>query len=162
MDVPEPPATTRTPSILLDSAVLLGLRGVYFLLSRRYLLASLSPTLRGLQRPDNVLPTATRDRSSSTAGSSRGGAHTPDTSAVPLLSDIDEDEDTPLSSYPPSPGVAHPRQGSSSSSNPIELNLINAKLRDTSPRVVEVSHSHAPPTVTTTKRAARELSRAAR
>lgn len=171
MVLQEPPAAPpqpRTPSILLDSAVLLAVRGVFFLLSRRYLLASLSPTLRELQRPAHTLPTDTGPRSTSASGSTiRTGARTPDSAAVALQSDLDDEwDDTPDSSYPPSPrNVREPLLGEASasgstSSAPIELNVLGAKLRDTS-RVLELSHAHGT-RGTRTKRTARELTRVAR
>lgn len=45
------PAATTSP-ILLDTVLLLVIRGGYFLLSRRFLLATLSPTLRDISKPE--------------------------------------------------------------------------------------------------------------
>jgi hypothetical protein len=95
-----------TPSpILLDSLFLVGLRFIYFLLSRRFLLATLNPTLRDLSGPETILPSISQPLLNGRACNSNA-------SIAPLsVSDVELDtEDDPLtshaspaSSYPPSP-----------------------------------------------------------
>lgn len=182
-------AKAATPPMVLDTAVFIALRLLYFLLSRRYLLASLSPTLRELQKPDlPPLPTTRptgRPRSASAlsgvsvAGSSiRTGPRTPQPHdafppvPLPLPSDDDEDTDTPASSYPGSPRSARSLLGGGSTptgEEQVEMHLLGAKLRDASgsaPRVIELAGGRAPlPSAVGTKkvkRAARGLSRVAR
>lgn len=190
MDAPaERGAPSQPPSILLDTAVLILARILYYALSRRYLLASLSPTLRDLQKSDiPPLPTTAtcaRARSGSTVstgGSSiRTGPRTPQAPAAQLPDTEDEDTDTPASSYPGSPISSRfllpGERTPTGSAAPIEMALLGAKLRDTersqagpsvsggATRVIELAHAAPLPSAVGTrrvKRAARGLSRVAR
>lgn len=172
------------PPIVFDTAILIALRLLYFALSRRYLLATLSPTLRELQKSDDPpLPTTSRSRmrAASVGGSSiRTGPRTPQATFEPLPSapdTEDDDTDTAASSYPGSPMSGRsllPGQRTPTGSTPIEMGLLGAKLRDaaaaggrggTAPRVIELAHSTSLPSVVGTrqvKRDARGLSRVAR
>ncbi|BEJ16335.1 hypothetical protein CspHIS471_0509400 [Cutaneotrichosporon sp. HIS471] len=170
----EQAATTRSP-VLVDSAVLVGARILYFLLARRFL-QTLSPTLRELQKPDvPPLPTAqpprTRPRSASamSGASIRSGPRTPAEQPAPLPDTEDEDT-SPSSSYPGSPtsarsllpGSSSPDASSMGGPSGIEMQLLGAKLQ---PRVIELSHTAPLPSAVGTKRvkrAARGLSRIAR
>jgi hypothetical protein len=48
--------STSTSPLLFDSAVLIALRIIYFLLSRRFLLSTINPTLRDLSKTETLLP----------------------------------------------------------------------------------------------------------
>ncbi|KLT45435.1 hypothetical protein CC85DRAFT_134821 [Cutaneotrichosporon oleaginosum] len=160
----------RSP-ILVDSTLLVGARILFFLLARRFL-HSLSPTLRELQKPEVSLPTTqtrTRPRSASAmSGVSVRTTRSPVEPASPLP---DTDEDTsPASSYPGSPGSARSLLPGASSPTPnsrggpssVEMQFLGAKLQ---PRVIQLSHSAPPPSAVGTKRVkrtARGLSRIAR
>ena len=101
------PTPTGPPVILLDTLLLLFLRLIYFLLSRRYLLSTLNPTLRDLSKPETLLPPI--------ASLQAENGQRPHTSShlqsiLPLSdNELDtEDENllsrtSPNSSYPPSP-----------------------------------------------------------
>ncbi|WRT66521.1 uncharacterized protein IL334_003480 [Kwoniella shivajii] len=97
------PLTSSAPSpILFDTLILLGLRVIYFFLSRRFLLAAVNPRLRTISEPEQLLPSSstTDTRKSIRADGGRGSI---------AESDLDtEDEallggDTPSSSYPGTP-----------------------------------------------------------
>nr|WVH01961.1 golgi pH regulator [Naematelia aurantialba] len=113
-------ATPATSPILVDTVFLLFLRLVYFLLSRRFLLSSLSPTLRDLSKPETLLPPpdVSRPRSDSqhSTGSgrpglarSRSGSGTGVGGGIIPMSDLELDGDVDDvytedgMSYPPSP-----------------------------------------------------------
>jgi hypothetical protein len=55
-DTVQVPVQHSSPPIVLDTVFLLFLRLVYFLISRRYLLHTLNPTLRDLSKPETLLP----------------------------------------------------------------------------------------------------------
>lgn len=101
-----PPPTSSPPPILLDTVFLLFLRFVYFLLSRRFLLSTLNPTLRDLSKPDTLLPPTASMQAEN--GRSRNQSHS---IGINPLSDneLDTEDDNvlsriiPYSSYPPSP-----------------------------------------------------------
>ncbi|CAD6587813.1 MAG: hypothetical protein TREMPRED_004862, partial [Tremellales sp. Tagirdzhanova-0007] len=99
------PAPSGPPPILLDSLLLIALRFVYFLLARRFLLSTLNPTLRDLSTPDSLLPLAASLPSASRRGQSDPQSQT----GLPLLCEIDTEDENPPSrttpnvSYPPSP-----------------------------------------------------------
>ncbi|WVF71349.1 hypothetical protein IAT40_006152 [Kwoniella sp. CBS 6097] len=135
MQVEDPPTAPLTPSyspsstltrssspILFDTLVLLGLRVVYYFLSRKFLSSTINPRLMDLSKPETILPPVAsqrldRDLTATRAGE-RGG----------IISDYgegDETEDeallgalTPSSSYPGSPAAKPssplPEPGSSS------------------------------------------------
>ncbi|WOO81159.1 Golgi pH regulator [Vanrija pseudolonga] len=173
--------------ILFDTLVLVALRVVYALLARRYLLATLNPTLRSLSTQDDVvLPDAYRGNSAATRGLLRES----DAELEPESTDAE----SPSSSYPPSPrsrrapiqeSSAPFRHRSASSVNRtdapldeeaagggIELAQLSARLRDSGPaprrggvQVLELSHGRAASGSTgskSTKVARRGLSRVAR
>lgn len=170
--------------ILFDTLVLIALRIVYALLARRYLLATLNPTLRSLSTQDDaVLPDAYRGNSAATRGLLRES----DAELEPESTDAE----SPSSSYPPSPRARRApleastpfRHRSASSVNRadapieeggggIELAQLSARLRDTGPaprrggvQVLELSHGRAASGSTgskSTKVARRGLSRVAR
>ena len=74
-------------SLLADSLFLVALRGVFFLLARRLLLATLDPTLRHLSKYDLILPSTT--------------------ARSPALTPVETDDDL-ASSYPASPTQTPP------------------------------------------------------
>ncbi|ORY32871.1 Abscisic acid G-protein coupled receptor-domain-containing protein [Naematelia encephala] len=104
--------SSTTPPILIDTVFLLFLRLVYFFLSRRFLLSSLSPTLRDLSKPEILLPPpdASRPRSDSQLSLSGSGPSSSSNGIIPM-SDLELDaelednytEDGDGQSYPPSP-----------------------------------------------------------
>lgn len=65
----------KPPPIVLDTLFLLALRGVYFLLARRYLLAHLSPALRDMSKPELGLPQPAAQQSASSSGGGRDRAN---------------------------------------------------------------------------------------
>ena len=99
------PSPSGPPPILLDSLFLIFLRLVYFLLARRFLLSTLDPTLRDLSKPEALLPPT----ASLQAGSRRGQSNPRSQISLPLQSELDTEDENPLSrttpnsSYPPSP-----------------------------------------------------------
>ncbi|WVQ99510.1 hypothetical protein IAU59_006645 [Kwoniella sp. CBS 9459] len=104
------PALSRSSSpILFDTLVLLGLRVVYYFLSRKFLSSTINPRLREISKPETILlPFASQrhDRDAiAITGRERG-------SIVSDYGDGDETEDeallgalTPSSSYPGSPAA---------------------------------------------------------
>ncbi|KAL1411436.1 hypothetical protein Q8F55_002392 [Vanrija albida] len=157
--------------ILFDTLLLVLLRLVYALLARRYLLATLNPTLRSLStQDDNVLPLQAdsyRGHSSATRGLLQNQS---DAELEPESTDAD----SPSSSYPPSPRPrrtqpdATPfrhRSASSAQRDPhtpgsrtpleedsqgIELAQLSARLRDAGSsarrggvQVLELAHGRA-------------------
>jgi hypothetical protein len=131
MDIVQPSDTISTPlplentlslkaassPILLDTLFLLFLRLVFFLLSRKFLLSTLNPTLRDLSKPETLLPPTSlpdnRPRTGS-VGTSTGTNvnHGHGRSGLPVSDpelELDTEDDgllsntSPISSYPPSP-----------------------------------------------------------
>ena len=128
----------QSPSpILLDTLFLVFLRLVYFLLSRRFLLSTINPTLREISAPDNLLPTnhSLRERDQ------RLGH---DLGITPLsMSELEGEPDTEddlmsaNSSYPGTPIKGRPAYSDgpspSESGGPedgIELESLGQRLRD--------------------------------
>ncbi|RXK39301.1 hypothetical protein M231_03380 [Tremella mesenterica] len=95
------PRPSKSSAILLDTLFLIALRLLYFFLSRRFLLATLNPTLRDISKADTaaaILPTEaprTPTRHNSNLAASDFELDT--------VSDDDPFTATPNSSYPPSP-----------------------------------------------------------
>jgi hypothetical protein len=177
-------------SLLLDSAFLIFLRIVYFVLSRRFLLSTLNPTLREISQPEIILPVPV-------ASESRAAPARPEASTTGNdLEDADTEDDallsytTPVPSYPPSPVrvtlalpaasrsarepfirrisddpprstlPSHPEPGS------FELGNLSQKLRlngaaEQNVHTIQLSHGKSTGTKGT-KKATRGLSRAAR
>ncbi|OCF39646.1 hypothetical protein I317_06557 [Kwoniella heveanensis CBS 569] len=135
-DLPAPPlalTSTYSPSsalsrssspILFDTLILLGLRVVYYFLSRKFLSSTINPRLRDISKPETILPPVAsqrlgRDRDATTTAGREGS------SIVSDYGEGDETEDeallgalTPSSSYPGSPAAKPltplPEPGSSS------------------------------------------------
>jgi hypothetical protein len=120
--------TTSTSSspLVFDSAVLLALRVVYFLLSRRFLLSTINPTLRDLSKSETLLPaTLAPDRTPRSQSQSQSLA----AQEYELDTGLDTEDDgllsanSPAPSYPPTPTRSHaplpgPGPGSGSSRAP--------------------------------------------
>ncbi|KAL7421922.1 hypothetical protein Q5752_003694 [Cryptotrichosporon argae] len=112
---------TQPSPILLDTVLLLGLRALYFVLSRRYLLSTLSPTLRSISKPadDFALPTATTGYAAGASGLGSGMASLAPPSPARLPVDYDDVDDSdalslasPASTRPSSPNGIRPGSGS--------------------------------------------------
>ena len=106
--------------ILLDTLFLVLLRAVYFLLSRRFLLSTLNPTLRDLSKPETLLPPTVSSEPDSGRSRGRGrpqllSAFTSDFDLDGELDTEDEVRETPSSSYPPSPSLKPAGSNASSS-----------------------------------------------
>lgn len=155
-DIIEPPLLAepdRSP-ILLDTLFLVGLRVVWFLLSRRFLLFTITPTLRQLSsNNDELLPQVNMAQQQDSLGLDE-----PDT----------EDDRSPGTSYPPSPAgrtlpLPDRNMSSSSLSDGIELEAVgNRLLRSSrSVQVLQLSHGKQQGTKAA-KKATRGLHRAAR
>lgn len=111
MEAPPPiePITTTAArsSILFDTVFLLVLRIIFFLLARKFLLANLNATLRGLSKPENVLPVAGKPAVAEADITSKATSFIPG-SEFELEDGPETEEDrisigTPVSSYPGSP-----------------------------------------------------------
>ncbi|KAK4685669.1 hypothetical protein P7C73_g4469, partial [Tremellales sp. Uapishka_1] len=103
MDTPALILQPSTSPILLDTLFLLLLRLVYFLLARKFLLSTLSPTLREISQPETLLPPTSLPLDASRRASRSG---------LPLSAsdlELDTEDDnllsavSPNSSVPPSP-----------------------------------------------------------
>lgn len=179
------PESSTSPSVIsspvvFDSAVLLGLRLVYFLLSRRFLLSTINPTLRDLSKSESQLLPATVSQNRSPASQS------PSLRAQDL--DLDGEFDTeddgllsansPAPSYPstptrgtvPLPGSSRAPYRSSppgSSTNlagdaGVEMHLLGQKLRDAGKKqVIQLTHARTVGTKRS-KNATRGLNRVSR
>jgi hypothetical protein len=182
------PAASAAPTpILLDTLFLVLLRLVYFLLSRRFLLVTLNPALRGLSGPEQLLP--------STSSQPTPDPRSRDSNAgiVPMnASDLDADSDdlltaqgSPASSYPSSPALGRLalapegdssllRVNDSSLSLPsmpdtdgIELDSLGQRLKEVGGDmrrkvVLQLSHGKASAPSKGLKKATRGLNRVAR
>ena len=115
--------TSSAPPILLDTLFLIFLRLIYFLLSRRFLLSTINPTLRDLSKPETLLPPIV----SLQAENERPRSSNRSQGFLPLsdleFDEIDTEEDgilsrtTPNSSYPPTPSKPNISLPNSSHSN---------------------------------------------
>ncbi|ODO09120.1 hypothetical protein I350_02720 [Cryptococcus amylolentus CBS 6273] len=147
--------------ILFDTFLLLLLRILYFLLSRKFLTYTINPTLRDISQPETILP--------ATASIPQDGDRPRRAAPLGIDSDyMETDDNTPISSYPSSPApftatlASSSRESrrddypSSSSSLPnlpnqtgdnIELHLIGQKLKDASSgvskKVLQLSHGRS-------------------
>lgn len=111
---PIPLSHQSSSPILLDTVFLLALRGVYFLLARRFLQSTINPTLRDISKPETLLPSVT------TAESPSIPTPTPSRSPSTGYFDLEletEDDATPNPSYPPTPNRPTPNLPLASSSN---------------------------------------------
>lgn len=176
----QPPTSTSTSPLVFDSAVLLALRVVYFLLSRRFLLSTINPTLRDLSKSETLLPaTSTQpDRSSPRSPSLAAQEYELDTG-------LDTEDDgllsanSPAPSYPSTPtrntiGLpgssrapyrsASPAPSSSLPHIPdgVEMQGLGQKLREAGKKQV-IQLTHARPVGTKrVKKATRGLNRVSR
>jgi hypothetical protein len=169
--------TTADSPIIFDSAVLLALRVVYFMLSRRFLLSTINPTLRDLSKSEASLPTtSSQDRTISRSPSLAAQEYELDTG-------LDTEDDgllsanSPAPSYPPTPtrltaplpGSSRAAYRSSPPSNSLglphvpdptgtgsgtELQKLGQKLRDAGKKqVIQLSHGPGRSATVGTKRA---------
>lgn len=176
----EQPVPTSTSPLVFDSAVLLALRVVYFLLSRRFLLSTINPTLRDLSKSETLLPSASSqpDRSVPRSPSLAGQEYELDTG-------LDTEDDgllsanSPAPSYPSTPTrpnvalpgssrapyrSASPAPGSALPYIPdgVEMQGLGQKLREAGMKQV-IQLTHARPVGTKrVKKATRGLNRVSR
>ena len=174
-------STESTSPVIFDSAVLLGLRLVYFLLSRRFLLSTINPTLRDLSKSDSLVLPATINSQTRSPGSNSPSLRPQD---FELDGEFDTEDDgllsanSPAPSYPPTPtrgSVALPgssrnayRSSPPGSSNNLagegglEMNLLGQKLREAGRKqVIQLTHGKTVGTKRT-KTATRGLNRVSR
>lgn len=173
------PAASQSP-VVVDSVVLLGLRVVYFFLSRKFLLSTINPTLRDLSKSETLLP--------SSSGPARPSSNLNSPSLRPQDFELDGDFDTeddgllsansPAPSYPPTPTRgSQPLPGSSrapyrsstdnlveaGAGGGVEMAMLGQKLKDASKRqVIQLTHGKSAVGTKKTKRATRGLNRIAR
>jgi len=173
----DPTNSTSTSPLVFDSAILLALRVVYFLLSRRFLLSTINPTLRDLSKSETLLPaTSTQpDRSVPRSPSLAAQEYELDTG-------LDTEDDgllsanSPAPSYPPTPtrpniGLPNssraPYRSGSSHELPnipdgVEMQGLGQKLREAGKKQV-IQLTHARPVGTKrVKKATRGLNRVSR
>lgn len=166
--------------VVFDSTVLLGLRVVYFFLSRRFLLSTINPTLRDLSKSETLLPaTASMDRSPASQSPSLRPAD------FELDGDFDTEDDgllsanSPAPSYPPTPTrTTVPLAGSSrapyrssppgsttnlTSEGGVEMHLLGQKLKEAGKKqVIQLTHGKSAVGSKRTKKATRGLNRVSR
>ena len=131
-----PPDQPPSP-ILLDTVFLLFLRLVFFLLSRRFLLSTINPTLREISAPDNLLPTNHSQRERDQRLGHDLGITPLSMSELEAEPDTEDDIMSVNSSYPGTPIKGRPPYGDvpspAESSGPeigIELETLGQRLGD--------------------------------
>jgi hypothetical protein len=158
------PASTTSP-IVLDTVLLLVLRGGYFLISRRFLVATLSPTLRDISKPElETLDSATsapsrvislndeEDGLTPAAGPSR-------VSAGHNLSEVEADSELD-SSRPGSPSPSPPILPMHNKAESMELGSLKGSKR--AKKVVVLNHGGRSEQGRTARKTARGLGSIAR
>lgn len=169
--------------ILFDSAILLALRIVYFLLSRRFLLSTINPTLRDLSKSEELLPATTSGRDVTRSPSLAAQEYELDTG-------LDTEDDgllsanSPAPSYPPTPtrstaplpgATRAPYRSSPPSSSlnlphvpdpagtSMEMHKLGQKLRDAGTKqVIQLTHGKSAVGTKRVKKATRGLNRVSR
>lgn len=173
---------TSTSPVIFDSAVLIGLRLVYFLLSRRFLLSTINPTLRDLSKTDSqLLPSSI---TSSRSPASQSPSLRPQDFELDGEFDTEDDgllsANSPAPSYPPTPtrgSVALPGSSrapyrssppgstlspSGAGEGGVEMNMLGQKLREAGKKqVIQLTHGRTVGTKRT-KTATRGLNRVSR
>jgi len=176
---PPSSASTSASPLVFDTAVLLALRVVYFLLSRRFLLSTINPTLRDLSKTESLLPATSTHPSSSFPQSPSLAAQ-----EYELDTGLDTEDDgllsanSPAPSYPPTPTRSNiglpgssraPYRSGSASNLPnipngdaMEMQGLGNKLREAGKKQV-IQLTHARPVGTKrVKKATRGLNRVSR
>ena len=187
--MPHTTTSTSTSPLVFDSAVLLALRVVYFLLSRRFLLSTINPTLRDLSKSEALLPaTLAPDRTTNSRSPSLSIA----AQEYELDTGLDTEDDgllsanSPAPSYPPTPTRSNaPLPGSGSSRAPyrssspspahttlpyipdergsMEMGKLGQKLKDVGKKqVIQLTHGRSSVGTKRVKKATRGLNRVSR